>query len=393
MPDIYFSNGNGSKKNGSDKNDKEWDSRGNSRASASQKSTPQRRKYDETVFTDDDGYEDVYSGNAKKVSSPKKTKKKKRKKRRFIRVIAVLLVLVLVTAGTGAALALSLLNKLTFEDKEEHTNEFVDSSALMSSSAVTNILLIGVDSRSGDTYSRSDTMMLVSLNKHTDKIILTSFMRDMYVDIPGEYSTKINASCAYGGPELVADTIEYNFNIDIDNYILVSFDVFETIVDELGGIEVDVTEAEADYMHGSFVDLPDMQYGEDIHMNGYEALWYSRIRKLDSDFNRTERQRKVIKAILDKALHSSPKALYSAACETLPQVVTDLTKSDIISLGMSLPGYLLGVDVQEQRIPADDTWSYGTRDGSSVIVVDFDANISLLESTIYESGESESESE
>ena len=369
MPDVYFN-----------KNDK------NNKNNKSEQQNAKQRRVDDTVYYSDEDFEDLYSDEQKPAVKPKAAPKKKKKKKKspVLRILAGLLAVIILITAVGGVAGVSLLSKLSKGAEDKRVNEFTDASALISSATVKNILLLGVDSRSGDTYSRSDSMMLLSVNTVTQKITLTSFMRDMYVEIPGEYSTKINAACTYGGPELVADTIEYNFKIRIDNYILVNFEVFKLLVDAIGGIEVDVTEAEAEYMHGSFVNLPDIQAGENIKMNGNEALWYARIRKLDSDFNRTERQRKVIQAIVKKAVKTSPLKLYSAASDVLPEIVTDLHSSDILSLITMLPACILsGSDIIQQRIPADDTWSYGNRGGASVIVVDFEENINLLRTSLY----------
>ena len=136
--------------------------------------------------------------------------------------------------------------------RQHQDNVYVDSSTLMHDSKVTNILLIGVDGSSSDTSLRSDTMLMVSIDRNNKKIKLTSFLRDTWAVIPSTKSyNKLNAACSYGGAQLVMDTIEYNYNVKIDHYMLVGFDMFETIIDSVGGIDVEVTEKEAQFMRAT----------------------------------------------------------------------------------------------------------------------------------------------
>lgn len=210
----------------------------------------------------------------------------------------------------------------------------------MHSRNVLNVLLCGVDSSTGTASSgRADAIMLVSINKKTQKITLTSFFRDSYIymDIPqqsggtkGRYE-KINAAYSLGGPATLIDTIEKNFKIEIDEYIAVDFASFKKLIDALGGVTVDVEYNEAMFIrrtssHKSF------PYGDDVKLKGSEALIYSRIRKLDSDVNRTERQRKVIKGLMASAKSASSGQLVNAYKQTAQYIRTGYNQSEIISL-------------------------------------------------------------
>lgn len=210
----------------------------------------------------------------------------------------------------------------------------------MHSKNVLNVLLCGVDSSTGTASSgRADAIMLVSINKKTQKITLTSFFRDSYIymDIPqqsggtkGRYE-KINAAYSLGGPATLIDTIEKNFKIEIDEYIAVDFASFKKLIDALGGVTVDVEYNEAMFIRrtSSHKNFP---YGKDVKLKGSEALIYSRIRKLDSDVNRTERQRKVIKGLMASAKSASSGQLVNAYKQTAQYIRTGYNQSEIISL-------------------------------------------------------------
>ena len=214
--------------------------------------------------------------------------------------------------------------------------------------------------RENEEASRSDTMMLVTLDKKNKQIKLTSFLRDSFVEIAGTNSwNKLNAAYFRGGVQTLSDTLELNFKVDIQYYAIVDFEIFQTIVDEIGGIRVDVTERESYYTyHSGFVNVPvRIEAGEDVLLNGEQALWYSRIRYLDSDFKRTERQRKVIKAIVDKASTMSLPKLYSLAEAIVPLVKTNMSTNQILSLGITaFKNKMYEYPVIQHSIPADGTW-------------------------------------
>ncbi len=210
----------------------------------------------------------------------------------------------------------------------------------MRSRNVLNVLLCGVDSETGTASSgRADAIMLVSINKKTQEIVLTSFFRDSYIymDIPqqrggtkGRYE-KINAAYSLGGPATLIDTIEKNFKIEIDEYIAVDFASFKKLIDALGGVTVDVEQNEAMFIRrtSSHKNFP---YGNDVKLKGSQALIYSRIRKLDSDVNRTERQRKIIKALMTSAKSATSGQLVNAYKQTAEFIRTGYTQPEVISL-------------------------------------------------------------
>lgn len=403
LKDIYFSD---------NENGEEYTPRRSSRQ--------QRPAHYEDVYSDSSmapGYEDIpmnrrqmppggggsgeKSGGSRRppmedISSGAKKPRKKRKKGCgcgcFTSVIALFLIVAGVLGFAGYNLANKLFDEIKFDDTT-HSNVFVNENDLYKSDDVTNILLIGVDRRNPEAASRSDTMMLLSIDRANKKIKLTSFMRDMWVDIPGEGYAKINSSCVWGGPQLVMDTIEYNFNVDIDSYMLVDFDMFIKIVDGLGGVQVEVTEKEAAYFGSGKKYAPPMKIESGTPtLNGEEALWYCRIRYLDDDFRRTERQRKVISAVINKVSQTNPADLYEIAKSVMPYVETDMASSQLMKLAAGTVTSYMRYDIEQLRIPADNTWKYGTRKGLSVILIDTEKNEKALYDFLYTADEEEASS-
>lgn len=338
----------------------------------------------------DNDFEDVYSernlrhsrassgGNNGGGNRNNRSGKKKNGKKTAKRVIAILLVLILALAGIGVYLGYGLVNKVNYVPSK-HTNVYLNEKSLVSNKKVMNILFIGCDDSSGGT-SRSDSMMLISIDKIHKKMKLTSFMRDMWVYIPDNGYAKLNAAYSYGGAGLLMDTIEYNFGIKIDNYALVDFKIFSSIIDELGGVTVNVTAKEAKFINTT---TRQRVKSGNTTLNGDEALVYCRIRHLDSDFMRTKRQRKVMSAIVSKAKSSDPITLYKLANVILPQVQTDITKAEMSLLGINSLQYFT-YDVKQLRIPVDGSYTDKYFGSQEALSIDFDTNKEKLISFIYE---------
>ena len=315
---------------------------------------------------------------------PKKEKPKKKKKSKFVRRIKATILLVVVLFGLLTGMVYHTFSSVNYSETGHGENVFLDEDKLMQSVSVKNILLIGVDRRNPDESSRSDTMLLVSLNTKTGKIKLTSFMRDTYVYIPErQKNAKLNAACTWGGAQMVMDTIEYNFNIRIDHYMLVDFTMFEDIIDGLDGVEVEVTEKEAKYMRDK-VHLKNVEAGENVHLNGKEALWYCRIRALDSDFMRTKRQRKVMTALIEKVKKTNPFELYALTGEIVSLIETDMSPATLTSLAVNGLLRYLHYDIEQGSVPAEGTWQSKRISGQAVLSVALGANREYLEEFIYE---------
>lgn len=351
-------------------------------------SAVQNRRRQEIQYDD---ISDVYGD----ISSDSDKRKKKKKRHPIRNTFLVLLCLVIVAVSCVGFYGYNTVDKLlssfnTDEPLEE--NLYISSDELYSDAEQINILLVGIDAREGDTDSRSDTMMLVTLDNKNGQIKLTSFLRDSYVEIAGrDRWSKLNSAYFRGGIQMLVDTLELNFGVEIPYYALVDFEIFTTIVDELGGINVDVSEKESYYTyHSGKVGVPvRIEAGEDVLLNGEQALWYSRIRYLDSDFMRTKRQRKVISAIVDKALTKEIPELLDLAEAVIPLVKTNLDSDKILEIGIdAVMDKAWSYPIVQHQIPAEKTWSSKTISGvGSSLVMDMEENRQLFQSFLSEKQE------
>ena len=263
----------------------------------------------------------------------------------------------------------------------------------LSSTDVYNVLLIGTDAR-GNERGRSDAMILVSINSKTKKIVLTSFLRDIYLYIPSVGNNRLNAAYAYGGASLLMKTLKQNFGITVNNYAKTNFFSFIKIIDALGGVNLTVTSAEIKQINHNLKEinklrgLPQSKYAMSssqsgsVRLNGSQALAYARIRYIGTDFGRTERQRKVLSALITSFKSASVKQLSSLMTSVLPLVSTNLKQGDILKL-ISNSGAYAKYSVVSQSIPASGTYSFVTVRKMSVISINFEKNRKLLKDTIY----------
>lgn len=273
-------------------------------------------------------------------------------------------------------------------DSVEHIdqahNEFqeVQEIEFLKDSKITNILLIGADRHASWEYGRSDSMMILSINERTDKIHLTSLMRAMYVCIPrsdGEQWGMLNAAYSWGGPKLLIETIENNFRIKIDHYVVVDFSAFEKGVDLLGGVEINLSDAEARHVQSiSKV----VTYSGNQLLNGVQARAYCQIRYIDNDFVRTKRQRTVLTKLMNKAASSSIPTLIDLAETMLPYVNTDMTNGEILSYIAKVPS-LMSNPITQRMLPIENEAGKSYTgiifvQGREMYKVDFNTNIRAL---------------
>ena len=248
---------------------------------------------------------------------------------------------------------------------------------------IVNILLIGQDARPGQGRSRSDSMILVTFNKETKTITMTSFLRDLYVKIPGYEDNKLNATYVFGGMPLLDETLKVNFGVRVDGNVEVNFSHFAEVIDLLGGVDMELRQDEAKYINATATTGTPVSAGL-MHLNGEQALQYSRIRHLDydSDFSRTNRQRKVINALIEKFRSTKLTTLLGLLDDLLPMITTDMTNAEIIDLATDLFPMLADCTIVSQRIPADGAYELKTIRYMSCVVADMDAARRLLEETI-----------
>lgn len=255
-----------------------------------------------------------------------------------------------------------------------------------------NILLLGTDNRYeiDGGYSRTDSMIILSVNTSTHEAKLTSLMRDTWVKIPGHGSGKLNAASVYGGPELTMQVIEENFGVELDDYVIINITGMADVIDLLGGIHLDVTEEERKALNKGLFDLSSKsgmekleKSGENVLLNGNQAVAFARIRLIDSDYRRTERQRTVLTVLAERLKEDTGIFELAQLVNTLlPYVETNLDLSEMLILGMTgLQTDMNGVD--ELRLPADGTFESGEFNGTWCIKPNFEKNAAILENFIY----------
>ena len=318
-----------------------------------------------------------------------KKKVKKRKTHPFIKGFVGCIAVVMIAAGAVSFVTAGALHsKLNYSEIEDTKRE------PFKEAGVKNILLIGNDSRNADEGGRSDAMILVSISSRTNSIHLTSLLRDIYVDIPGHDGNRLNAAYAYGGPELLMETLEENFDIEVNRYMLVNFQAFANLVDAVGGVDLELSNEEVQYVNGYLVeynqlegrpegtDYLDTSLSGTIHLNGPQALAYCRNRYIGSDFARTERQRKVVTA----AVKNAPLALVTNGGDliegVMSNVTTNLTKTELSGLMMQAP-MMIAYDMVSGSIPLEGTYSNANIRGMAVLKVDFEANKEYIQKEIY----------
>lgn len=331
-------------------------------------------------------------------------------KRRFLTVLCIILAVILVLLLGLTILVNSFLNKIQRYDTVEETiseeeiqqiveetdppeliaglEEIPPEEVIMDEPAeiiekpdhIYNILLIGQDARPGQGRQRSDSMILCTINTEKKTLMMTSFLRDTYVDIPDFRDrtfedNRLNACYAFGGVELLNNAMELNFGIEIDHNIEVDFAGFERIVNTLGGVYIYLTQAEANVVGGGAIEGMNL-------LNGAQALTYSRIRKLDSDFGRTNRQRTVLLSMFDSIRRLNPDQISSLVNVLLTMVTTDMTNTDIVKYFVEFVPLLPDLQITTQHIPAVGTYTGAMVRGMSVLIPDLEANREILRETL-----------
>lgn len=321
-------------------------------------------------------------------------------------VIASIVLAVVLLGGVGYGIYRSYYNKMNVEDSLVRTELGRgmrrilegDSGTLMQAEHVYNVLLIGQDTRVEGENRRSDSMILVSINEYTDEIILTSIMRDSWVYIPGIGANKINEAYTLGGADKLIETIEINFDVKIDNYVAVDFWAFIDIVDILGGVEMTVTDAEVENMNlylekginsmlGRPVDTDVIEEGGTYILNGAQTLAYARCRYVDTEADRTGRQRKIISAIFEEVKDSDLGELTSLLDAVLPYVTTDVSQDKLLSLMLDFVAEYKDYELVQYRVPYDGSYEVWYNDLTGIerytLSLDIEANSAYMIQNIY----------
>ena len=241
-----------------------------------------------------------------------------------------------------------------------------------------NILLIGQDRRPGEGRTRSDTMILCTINTEKKTMVMTSFLRDLYVDIPDwngrtYLDNRLNACYAFGGMGMLDLALKNNFGIQVDHNIEVDFESFEEIIKIFGGVNITLTKAEADYLK--------LKEGPNF-LTPKQALAYSRIRAIDSDFGRTNRQRNVMMSLFASVRGMNTNQMTRLVRKILPMLTTDMTNGDITDYMMRILPILPELEVTAQYIPASGTYKSCYVRGMAVLVPDLEVNRAILRETL-----------
>lgn len=246
---------------------------------------------------------------------------------------------------------------------------------------VVNVLLVGSDSRDPNAeMGRSDTMMLVSFNKAKNKASVISFLRDTLIEIDGYGQSKLGHTFAYGGVGLTINTLNKQFDLDIQDYIVINFENLVGIIDQLGGIKVNLTEEEAEYYRTT--GMPDIQSGY-VTLTGSQALAHARNRSLDNDFGRTRRQRAVLYGIYNRVMElKDPSVILSLINYCMTQVSTNMSVTEIYDIATDVLG-LEHLTTQQAAVPKDGTYTFGTYDELSVVEIDLEANKQYIKELLY----------
>ncbi len=330
----------------------------------------------------------------------KNARKKKNSKGKLILLIVEVIILV------GAIAALGLILKTTDKDtgivKYDINDVEVSSDVKEKWSQVeetyTNIALFGVDARNGklSTGTRTDTIMILSVNNNTGEGRLVSVYRDTYLNLGNDVYNKCNAAYAKGGPEQAISMLNMNLDLYITDFVTIGFEGMMEVVDAVGGVEIDIKENEIKHLNNYQASM----YATEENPNnlttdyvaitepgvqtlsGYQAVAYCRIRAVGNDFGRTERQRKVLQAVLEKAKTLSPSQLNDIADDVFPMVATSLDLDEILSLVANVSSYEI---VGSSGFPFDTnitTGKIGSK-GSCVIPMDLATNVELLHEYLY----------
>ncbi|MEF2919682.1 MAG: LCP family protein [Acutalibacteraceae bacterium] len=348
------------------------------------------------------------------MSDKRRKNKKSTANKRPVWKTALICVLsvIMLASGCGMIYFYSIINSINYASVDNKNNKEKETSpssltgsgdtsldlfdgTLLNDPMILNIMVYGEDSGVDSTtdYGRSDTMIMVSIDNRHKQVKLSSFMRDMLVPIPytddagnSHGLAKLNAAYSLGGAELSVKTIESNFGVDIDRYAIVNFNSFKGIIDALGGIDINLTQDEIDYINwqtyinGQSEERYELQVEPGlVHLNGRQALWYARNRGYEDeahpefvvsgdDFDRTSRQRNLMRTLMGEMKKASLTDIIKIVNEIGPMITTNLKKDEITTLVANALTYL-SYDVGEFSLPTSDCYRYGWYEYQSVLEI------------------------
>ena len=303
------------------------------------------------------------------------------------KVVLSLVMVLVILIGTVLGFYKHIKNKIYVKKEPSISN---NDSEFKEVEGITNVLLIGVDARDLDEPCRSDSMIIATLDNNNKKVKLTSLFRDTLVDIPGHGEAKLNSAYMLGGPELLMKTVKETYNVSIDKYIIINFWGFETIVDYIGGIEVDVKDYQLEELNkyiGESTggnDCPVEKTGIQT-LNGKQALSYARIRyNVGDEYERTDRQREVIFKVIEKLQNTKPSKYLGIMNTMLEYIKTNIDPLEALNMAYTIYKFP-SLDVEQLQIPLvalSETRNY--KELGSVFLMDRLQNASILYNFIYE---------
>ena len=340
-------------------------------------------------------------------TSNEKPKKPGKWKKRIIIALCILLALLLLTMG-GVLIYINYLmslmqrpqdtlntagtfdgptQELTLPPEETVGPDVTDSTIevtwpsettpVVDEEKVINIMLLGEDRPAGYYRGRTDTMILVTINTKTNTITLTSIMRDLFVQIPGWADNRINAAYIFGGIDLFMETFTLNFGITLDGIVMVELEKFADVVNILGGVTINLTQKEVTYMHDG-MRWTHLTVGPN-RLTGEEALAYSRLREIDNDFARTNRQRKVLESIISEYKQQPLNRLLPLMQQILPLLTTTMTNAEMFEYAFDMFPMLSGCTINTMRLPLEGTYKGVIVNKMAVLVADMEANRKALQ--------------
>ncbi|MBO5069572.1 MAG: LCP family protein [Roseburia sp.] len=317
---------------------------------------------------------------------------KKRRNRKILIVVIELLVLAILAAVLYVVVQLSKIEKeVTFTPEDIKVNDEISSESLEIMEGYTSIALFGLDNRSNGNLSKgnSDVIMIASINNDTHEVKLVSIYRDSYLDIGDNTYRKCNSAYAKGGPEQAINMLNTNLDLNITDYVTVDFNAVVECVDLLGGVEITITDLEAVLMYGYMDEINKLTKNNSeylpgagtYNMDGVQACAYARIRQTTgSDYKRTERQRTIIAAMVEKAQKADLKTINKLIDTVFGDIKTSFSNTDLIALAAKVFDYKLG---ETAGFPfVKNTIKLGSK-GDCVIPCDLESNVIELHKFLY----------
>ena len=296
-----------------------------------------------------------------------------------VALLVIFSLLIIVGAGAliYAQLLLGSMQKVEISTTNEDLGIVEDDSAYYNKvNGITNVVFYGIDSFDGKS-GRSDAIMIVTIDENTKKLKLTSIPRDTYVNIPDRGMDKINHAYAFGGPQLALKTLNSNFGLDVKYFATVNFSSLPKIIDAVGGVTITVSDSEA-----STGKIPGITKAGTYKMNGEQALWFSRIRKNDSDFERGRRQRDVIEAIINKMFTQSLSSYPNTMKKILPLVTTNMSSVEILAIATDVVTKNIST-IEQSRYPLANMGKGQSINGVYYYVFDIEATKELIGKYLY----------